>query len=177
MESRLVETLIGAAVLAIAGLFFAFAYSSADVQSGNGYNLMARFDNAGGVAPGTDIRVSGIKVGTVTKVALNPVSYRAEATLNITGNIELPDDSSAKVTSDGLLGGSYLAIEPGGGLDMLEDGGEIAYTQGSVDLMSLIGKAIFAFTEGGGDDTEKAAPAPAATPVETPVETPAADHP
>ncbi len=161
MESRLVETLIGAAVLAIAGLFFAFAYSSADVQTNAGYNVMARFDNAGGITPGTDVRMSGIKVGTVTNVALNPTTYRAEVNLNITGEVELPDDSSVKVTSDGLLGGSYLAIEPGGGMDYLEDGGEIAYTQGSVDLMSLIGQAVFAFTEGDGSSGEEAAPADA----------------
>ncbi|MGB0921232.1 MAG: outer membrane lipid asymmetry maintenance protein MlaD [Alphaproteobacteria bacterium] len=159
MENRLVETLIGASVLAVAALFFAFAYSSADVQSGNGYNLIARFDNAGGVTPGTDISVSGIKVGTVTKVALNPDTYRAEVTLNITSDIELPDDTSIKVTSDGLLGGSYLALEPGGGLDMLQDGDEIAYSQGSVDLMSLIGKAVFAFTEGGDDKSADGAKA------------------
>lgn len=159
MESKLVETLMGAAVLVVAGLFFAFAYSSADVQTNVGYNLLARFDNAGGITSGTDVRMSGIKVGTVTDVKLNPATYRAEVTINLTSDIEVPDDSSVKVTSDGLLGGSYLSVTPGGGIDMLKDGDEIAYTQGSVDLMSLISQAVFSFTESGGSDS-----APAASP-------------
>ncbi|MEP3816355.1 MAG: outer membrane lipid asymmetry maintenance protein MlaD, partial [Nitratireductor sp.] len=64
-------------------------------------------------------------------------------------NVKLPDDSSAKITSEGLLGGSYISVTPGGSEELLTEGGEIMFTQGSVDLMSLIGQAVFSASDSG----------------------------
>src|SRR5689334_13773235 len=103
-----VETLIGAAVIAIAVAFLTFAYSS------TGYEVTAKFNRADGVNVGTDVRLSGIKVGTVARMALDPMTYNAVVTIALQSNVKLPDDSSARITSEGLLGNQYISIEPGG---------------------------------------------------------------
>jgi phospholipid/cholesterol/gamma-HCH transport system substrate-binding protein len=150
MSGNVVETLIGAVVLAVAGLFLFFAYSTADVGDvTNGYKLVAKFDRVDGLAPGSDVRIGGIKVGSIGQLNLEPDSYLAVVTMNIDSNIQLPEDSSAKISSDGLLGSNYLSLEPGGAIDMLADGGEIPYTQGAVDIVNLIGQAIFSATDSG----------------------------
>ena len=146
-KDNLVETLIGAAVLIVAGFFFYFAYKTADIRaSSGGYEVSARFDRVDGLAIGSDVRMSGIKVGTVTRQELDRRSYEAVVYMMIDKTIELPDDSSAKITSEGLLGGNYLSLEPGGSEELIANGGEIPYTQGSVDLMGLIGQAVFSAT-------------------------------
>ncbi len=152
MQGNLVETLIGAVVLAVAAFFLAFAYSTAGVGGGvSGYELKARFNRADGLVTGSDVRMSGIKVGTVTAQALDPKSYDAVITFTIDGRYQLPDDSAAKIASESLLGGNYLSIEPGGSDVMLKPGQNIKFTQGSVSLMDLIGQAIFSATAGGGN--------------------------
>jgi len=159
MKDNLVETLIGAAVLAVAGLFFMFAYNTANVSTGtDAITLSARFQNATGITAGTDVRLAGIKIGTVTGTELDPVSYQAIVRFSVDNTIEVPEDSSLKIASEGLLGGSYLELEPGGAFDMLADGGEVEFTQGYVDLMGLIGQAVFSFTSGD-DEASDAAPA------------------
>ena len=94
-------------------------------------------------ANGSDVRLSGIKIGTVVSQRLNAETYQAVVTLDLARDVKIPDDTSAKIASDGLLGGSYVALTPGGSPDYLTDGGEIMFTQGAVDLMSLIGQAVF----------------------------------
>ncbi len=138
-----VETLIGAAVIAIAVAFLTFAYSSTGAGSISGYNVIAKFNRADGVNIGTDVRLSGIKVGTVSRMALDPMTYNAVLTLSLESNVKLPDDSSARVTSEGLLGNQYISIEPGGSQMPIAAGGEIENTQGSVDLIGLVSKAMF----------------------------------
>ena len=143
MTNSLVETLIGAVVIAIAGIFLAFAYSTADVGGGgNGYDLTAKFTRVDGISSGTDVRIAGITVGSVADLELDTDRYVALVTLNIEDKVRLPDDSQIKIASEGLLGGSYLAIEPGGSDIYLEDGDEFEFTQGTVDLMGLISRAI-----------------------------------
>jgi phospholipid/cholesterol/gamma-HCH transport system substrate-binding protein len=145
MGSNIVETLIGTLVLVVAGFFLTYAYQTADLNgSGSGYSVQAQFDRVDGLVVGADVRMSGIKIGTVTDQALDPQTYQANVTLTIDEAIELPEDTSAKISSDGLLGGSYISLEPGGSMDLIEAGGEITLTQGSIDLMGLIGQAIFA---------------------------------
>ena len=144
MGGNLVETLIGAVVLVVAGLFMVFAYSSANVRSNlGGYQLTAKFDKVDGLNVGSDVRLSGIKVGSVLSQELDPATYRALLRINVDAKVKLPDDSSAKIASEGLLGGNYLAIEPGGSETMLKAGNEIKFTQGSVNLMDLIRQAMF----------------------------------
>lgn len=146
MQSNLVETLIGTLVVAVAAVFLFYGYSASGMRSASGYQVNAAFSAVDGLANGADVRMSGIKIGTVVRQSLDPDTYQAVVTLDIASDVKLPDDSSAKITSEGLLGGSYISVTPGGSEDMLAGGGEIMFTQGSVDLMSLIGQAVFSAT-------------------------------
>ena len=142
MQNNTVETLIGAIVVAVAAGFLFFAYTNTGSGSVSGYEVVAKFSSADGISPGTDIRLHGIKNGTVSGLTLDPKSFMAIAHLNIRNDVELPDDSAVKITSSGLLGNSSVAIQPGGSDKNLKPGGELTNTQGSVDLMSLIGRAV-----------------------------------
>jgi phospholipid/cholesterol/gamma-HCH transport system substrate-binding protein len=142
MQNNTVETLIGAIVVAVAAGFLFFAYTNTGSGSVSGYEVVAKFSSADGISPGTDIRLHGIKIGTVSALTLDPKSFMAIAHLNIRNDVALPDDSAVKITSSGLLGNSYIAIQPGGSDKNLKPGGELTNTQGSVDLMSLIGRAV-----------------------------------
>jgi phospholipid/cholesterol/gamma-HCH transport system substrate-binding protein len=142
MRGTLVETLIGALVLAVGGWFLYFAFSGTDV-SGEGYQITARFERIDGIGVGSEVRISGIKVGKVTAQFLDPDTYTAAVTMQITDGIELPDDSFAKINMDGLLGGSYIAILPGASMDYIADGDEMDEPgQGAIDLMGLIGQVV-----------------------------------
>lgn len=163
MQNGFVETLIGAAVVAIAGVFFYYGWHTTGSGAVAGYELIARFDRIDGIAVGTDVRLSGIKVGTVTTQELDQKTYRALVKMNIKNEIKIPDDSSIKVASEGLLGGAYLGVQPGGSETMLAAGGEFETTQGSIDLVGLLGKAMF----GSGDEKKPDAPAPGAAPAPT----------
>jgi len=144
MQTNLVETAVGAVVILIAGAFFTFAYTTSGVGKGSGgYRLVAEFDNADGIGIGSDVRMSGVKIGTVTSQALDPTTYQAVLNLSIDPELTLPDDSSAKVTSEGLLGSKFVALEPGGSEEKLKDGDRIAYTQGAIDIWSLISQFMF----------------------------------
>ncbi len=148
MKDNLVETLVGATVLVIATLVVLYGYSVSEADSGDGYVLSAQFDRVDGLTVGSDVRMSGIKVGTITALTLDTESYYANAKFMITSDVELPEDTSAKVTSEGLLGGNYVSLSPGGSEDMLTEGDEILYTQGSVDLISLVSQALFSTGDG-----------------------------
>ncbi|MFT5440150.1 MAG: phospholipid/cholesterol/gamma-HCH transport system substrate-binding protein [Alphaproteobacteria bacterium] len=161
MGRNLVETLMGAVVLGVAIVFLVFAYSRAGLKTVDGYSLIGKFDRIDGLTEGSDVRMSGIKIGTVTKQALDPNTYLAVLTLDVRPEVKLPRDSSARIASDGLLGDKYLSITPGGEEDMLPAGGEIQYTQGSVDIVSLVGRMLFSQTgkkESKGGDKEPALP-------------------
>ena len=142
MTSKTVETLIGAIVVAVAVSFLYFGYTSTSQGTIAGYEVTAKFGQVDGLAVGTDVRISGIKVGTVSSLSLDPKNYLAIAHLSIDRGVQLPTDSSVKITSSGLLGNSYLSITPGGSEKMIPPGGQIVNTQGSVDLMGLIGRLI-----------------------------------
>ena len=145
-NNNTVETLIGAIVVAIAAAFLVFAYSTTSAGSLSGYSLEARFASADGITTGTDVRLHGIKVGTVSGVDLDSKTYLAIVRLSIRRDVQIPDDSAIKVTSSSLLGSSYLSIQPGGSSKNLPPGSQITNTQGSVDIMGLIGRAIYGNT-------------------------------
>ena len=107
------------------------------------YSVSAVFNRIDGIKLGSDIRMSGIKIGTVSNQKLDNTTFQARVLMSIDSNILIPDDSSAKITTDGLLGGNYISIEPGGNDIYLESGDEILFTQGSVDLIGLVGEALF----------------------------------
>jgi phospholipid/cholesterol/gamma-HCH transport system substrate-binding protein len=158
MSGNVVETLIGALVLAVTAVFLVFAYSTAGVRSLNGYELVAKFDRVDGLTVGGDVRLSGIKIGAVTATTLDPKTYQAVVYFSVQPDVKLPDDSSVKIASQGLLGGNYLSLEPGGSEKYLKAGDQLHYVQGSVNLMDLISQAIFSVT--GGDKAKPASEAP-----------------
>jgi phospholipid/cholesterol/gamma-HCH transport system substrate-binding protein len=157
MKSSAVETLVGAIIIAAAIGFFSYAYTTAGLGSGSGsgYHVSAEFDNASGVAVGTDVRIAGIKVGTVTGQSLNPKSFQARIDMMISPTVSLADDTSAKIASEGLLGANFVSLEPGGADEKLKEGSVISYTQGAVDLWSLISQAMFSKSSKTGDAPAK----------------------
>ncbi len=164
MANNAIETVMGAVVLAVAGGFLYFAYDNSSIKKIDGYAVDAAFTNIGGIAPGSAVRVGGIKVGVVEKLELDPNSYRAVATLRVGNTIVLPKDSSAAVQSSGLLGDKFIAIEPGGDDVNLGDGDVITYTQPSVNIEEMIGKFVFSGGGAESDNSASHAAAPAATP-------------
>lgn len=164
------EVLVGGAVLAVALGFVIYAGQATGVTArSTGYELTASFRSVEGVSVGTDVRLAGVKVGTITDLSLNPQTFRADARINIRNNVVLPDDSAILISSEGLLGGNYVEIMPGGSPVNLEPGDEILDTQGSVSLMTLLlkfvgGTASASTTNGGGTNgaAPESAPAPTA---------------
>jgi phospholipid/cholesterol/gamma-HCH transport system substrate-binding protein len=155
-SSSRVETLVGAAVVALAVGFFLYASKTTGAGSGvsGGYKVVAEFDNAEGINVGTDVRVAGIKIGTVTGLTLNAENYMGRVEMMLDPKVSLSDDTAAKITSEGLLGGKFITMEPGGSETKLAEGSNVSLTQGAVDIWSLISQAMF----------DKAKPAPAETP-------------
>jgi phospholipid/cholesterol/gamma-HCH transport system substrate-binding protein len=149
MHRNLIETLLGAVVLGVAGLFLAFAYTTADLGRTGGYEVEAEFTTIGGLKVGNDVRMAGIKIGSVVRQELDPQTYLARVTLSVDPSIELPADTSATIASEGLLGGNYVDLAPGGDPTMLKPGGRIQYTQDPVDMVQLLGKFIFSAGNGG----------------------------
>lgn len=135
------ELIAGALVLAVAAGFLVWA-ARGDLWGGRGYEVTASFPDVDGVEVGTEIRLAGVKVGRVTDVRLNPQTYMADAVLQIPDNVVLPADSAALIQSDGLLGGAYIQIQPGGSPDNLAPGDEIEDVQGAVSLIQLMMKFI-----------------------------------
>jgi phospholipid/cholesterol/gamma-HCH transport system substrate-binding protein len=155
MRRNVLETVMGAVVLVVAGIFMVFAYSTADLGAVSGYRVTAKFDRVDGIAEGTDVRLSGIKVGTVTKQTLDPETFLAVVEMTIDPSINLPTDTAARVISDGLLGGKYMALEPGGDEKLIKPGGTIEFTQSSVSIEDLVGQLIFSNRSASGGDQKK----------------------
>lgn len=149
MASNLAETLVGAVVIAAAGGFLVYAAQTAGMspRTAGAYELTAAFRKAEGLNVGSDVRVAGVKVGSVRGLDLDPESFRAVARLSIDARVQLPEDSDASIQTEGLLGGAYVAITPGSSDFLLAAGDSIQFTQGSVNLMDLVGRMI----SGGGN--------------------------
>jgi phospholipid/cholesterol/gamma-HCH transport system substrate-binding protein len=149
MKRNIVESVLGALVLVVAVSFFFWAYARADVGDPGGYTLVAKFDRIDGLDPGGPVRISGIRVGQIISMDLDPVSFRAQVRFSVANHIEIPADSSAQILSSSLLGGKYLAVIPGGDDLVLADGDEIQFTQSSINFEDLIGQ--FMFSQGGSE--------------------------
>lgn len=143
MRRNLIETILGGVVLVVAGLFLVFAYSNSGIQAVSGYEVFAKFDRIDGLKNGGDVRMSGIKVGTVLSQEIDPKTYLAVVRLSVDPSIRLPLDSAAEIVSDGLLGGKYMSLVPGAEEKMIEPGGEIKFTQSPLNLESLISQFMF----------------------------------
>ena len=144
MKENKFEVIIGAAVLLVALGFVVFLYQSTGLSVSNSkhYELKADFRSADGIHVGTDVRLAGVKVGTVSDLGLNAETYRAEAELSIENKIDIPDDSALTVSSEGLLGGNFIEIIPGASYEYMQPGDEFLDTQGSVSLISLLLKFV-----------------------------------
>jgi len=146
------ETLVGVIVVAVAAAFMVYAYGVSGKDLGrDAYHLNAIFGRVDGVSAGSEVRIAGVKVGTVTGHELNQHTYEAVLRLAIARNVNVPEDSIAKIVSDGVLGGAHVAIEPGASEEMLHEGETITITQGSVDLLGL---AMQAFTNQSGKNKD-----------------------
>ncbi|MHA1597897.1 MAG: outer membrane lipid asymmetry maintenance protein MlaD [Alphaproteobacteria bacterium] len=153
MGRNAIETVLGAVVLAVAGMFVYFAYTTAEVQAIRGYEVTAAFYKIGGLNKGSDVRVSGIKVGTVSEQGLDPESFDAIVKMSISSDIKLPTDTVASIASEGMLGGKYVRLEPGTAKTYIEAGGQLTKTKDFRSLEDQVGEIIFLAT--GGNDKDQ----------------------
>ena len=144
MAESTTEVLVGGAVLAVAVGFLIYAGQATGFSpaKSSDYALTASFRSGEGISLGTDVRLAGVKVGTVSAMALNVQTYRADTTISLKQGIMIPDDSAIVISSEGLLGGSFVEIYPGGSLDNFEPGDDIEDTQGAISLISLLMKFV-----------------------------------
>ncbi len=171
MKRSVIETILGAVVLIVAALFLFYSYKMGNVASSDGYIISADFSGIGGLKSGDEVQISGVKIGTVTTVELVPGSYLARVNMSINPQYKLPTDTAALISSESLLGGRYLALEPGADEEFLKPGGKILYTQAPQNLEQLLGQFIFSMQKDDGDKTAQApaAASPASAPLpETP---------
>jgi len=151
-QNNIAETIIGAIVVVVAVAFLAFAYMRTGTGSLSGYEINARLPKVDGLGVGTDVRLAGVKIGSVTNLVLDPKTYLVTVHMNVRSDIRIPADSSVLVTSAGILGSSYLSITPGGDDKMMAAGDFFESAQGAVDVMGLVGRFM------GGDTGSKPAP-------------------
>jgi phospholipid/cholesterol/gamma-HCH transport system substrate-binding protein len=143
MQRNVLETVMGAIVLiAAAGFLYLVSNTVGVRQTTGGYNLVMRFDRGGSINPGTDVRVAGAKVGTVVSKDFDADNYQAVVTINVDGKVKLPKDTTAIITSDGLLGDNYVLLEIGGDDQMLKPNDQITHVQGALNLADLINKFV-----------------------------------
>ncbi|MEO1276945.1 MAG: outer membrane lipid asymmetry maintenance protein MlaD [Pseudomonadota bacterium] len=150
MAENMGETLVGALVLAATAGFVGYAATTADLGlgTGGGTQIVAAFGKAEGLAQGGDVRIAGVKVGSISRMELDTDTFEARVTLTLNPGVLVPEDSAAKITQASLLGDSYIAIDPGASEYMLQSGEEMEYTQDSVNLLDLVGR----FIAGGGGE-------------------------
>lgn len=169
MKRNVIETVLGAVVLLVAIVFLGFSYSSANVGDVDGYPITADFSGIGGLNIGDAVQISGVKIGSIAKIELKPDDYMARVTMEIDDAIKLPDDTSAFISSESLLGGKYMELQPGASEEMMTAGGHVEFTQAPQNLEQLLGKFIFSMDKGpknSNDDDSAAAPMPVSAPSE-----------
>ena len=140
------ETVTGAAVLVVAMAFLGYAVAHSGRSSGAGYPLTAQFDHIDGLNVGGDVRIAGVKIGTVTDERIDPKTFNAVVTMTVRDDLRLPKDTGAAITSESLLGGKYISLSPGGSETDLRPNQRITITQSSISLEDLLGKFIFSVT-------------------------------
>jgi phospholipid/cholesterol/gamma-HCH transport system substrate-binding protein len=161
MNRNAIETVMGAVVLVVAAVFLFFAYTTSQVRAVSGYEVSANFLRVEGLRDGGDVRVSGIRVGTIVSQRLDPKTYDAVVRMSIDPTVKLPADSVAQIASNGLLGDKYLQIVPGTDDEMIKAGGRIEHTTPPISLESLIGQVMYSLQGGGQQPKNDATPPPA----------------
>lgn len=147
MQRNIMETVLGGLVLLVAGGFIVFAQKTIDMSPDSGYFVTANFDNIDGLNTGSPVNIGGVTIGKVLDLTLDKESFTAIVKMNIQNDIKLPLDTVAIVSSDGLLGGKIMSLEPGSEEDIIEPNGEIEYTQSSPSLEKMLGQVIFSLTK------------------------------
>jgi len=140
-----VEFAVGLFVLAgiASTAYLAVRLGDLTVFAEDGYELTARFRSISGLKEGAVIEIAGVRVGTVSKIKLDPDDYDAVVHLALNPDVQVQDDAIASIRSTGIIGEKYINIAPGGSDTLLQAGQEIAETESSVSLEELIGKYIF----------------------------------
>ena len=165
MRGNVIEIVMGAVVMLVAALFLVFAYNTSQLRAVTGYQVSADFSRIDGIRQGSDVRISGIKIGSVVSEELDPKTFLANVRMSIDPSVHLPEDTEAEILSAGLLGDKYMSLVPGGSDKKIPPGGKITYTQSSVSLENLIGQMMFSAPggkkEGEGEATQ--APKPGGT--------------
>ncbi|CUW40605.1 conserved protein of unknown function(containing Mammalian cell entry-related domain,36-113) [Magnetospirillum sp. XM-1] len=156
MGRNLIETIMGAVVLAVAGFFLVFAYTHANIKKIEGYEISATFASVGGLDTGADVKINGIKVGTVASQSLDPVTYDAVVKLSIAHGVTLPADTVASVSSEGLLGGKFVKLTPGKSATKIAAGGALGPSKNFKSIEEMVGQLIFLATT---DNQPPSAPA------------------
>lgn len=169
MQNRALEILVGFFVcLGVAAVFvLTFRVAGLDrVGPGGSFEVTAKFDNAGSLAPGASVKMAGVRIGRVRSIGIDPYTFQAVTALDIDASRNnIPDDSTAKIQTAGLLGEQYIALEPGGSDKPLVKGSEIHFTQSALVLENLIGQFMANMTSSGskknegGDAADKSPPA------------------
>ena len=149
MNKRPMETIMGIVVLVVAAFFVYFAYKVSDLQVVKGYEITARFLKVGGLNVGSDVRINGIKVGTVVAQKLDTENYDAEIVMSLASDIKLPKDSVAAIVGDGLIGDKFIKIEPGHDKEMLQNGDIITNVKDFKTIEDMVGEIIFMVTDNG----------------------------
>ncbi len=148
IKQRWFEILLGGAVLGIAIFFLIWANTNSnDTKEGTVQRIVANFSSIKGLRVGNDVRVGGVKIGSVEKLAINSDTFQAEVTMAIRNDVRLPTDTAVAIISDGLLGGAYMRVSPGNNSQKISDGGEFTIIQQSATLEELLGKAVFIISE------------------------------
>jgi phospholipid/cholesterol/gamma-HCH transport system substrate-binding protein len=160
MGTNVIETITGTIVLIIAGIFMWFAYTGSGLTQPKGYPLFAKFERVDGLNVGSDVKISGVKVGTVSNQYLDPQTFLAKVEFSVDSSVKVPVDSIAEIVSDGLMGGKYLALVPGGSDENIAAGGLVTHTQASVSLESMIGQLIFSKDDKKKEDGKEAPKSP-----------------
>ena len=145
MKKSPIETILGILVILVAVSFVRFAAVRIDARPQQGYEVTAVFSKSGGLESGNDVRVSGIKVGSVVGLDLTP-DYTAKVTLSLRDGVKLPEDSVAVVASDGLMGGTFVRLEPGKSKTYLKGGDRIAKVKDFRSLEDIVSEVIFLAT-------------------------------
>jgi phospholipid/cholesterol/gamma-HCH transport system substrate-binding protein len=146
VNRNVVETIVGALVLLVAGAFVFYAFSKSDRSGPDGYEITARFGRIDGLKRGSDVTMSGVKIGTVTAIDLDRTTYQAVVHLAVSSSVPIPADTNAKIVSESLLGGMVVVLDPGGDKTIIKAGGEITQTQDAISFTELLAKFMFSGT-------------------------------
>lgn len=154
MKRNIIETVLGAVVLIVAAIFLLYSTTATEKGQVDGYKINAMFNEVGGLRKGADVRIGGVKIGTVRDIDLDPKTYRARVKMTIRRDVDIPVDTAARISSESLMGGTYVALDVGGEDAVMPRNGVIAFTQDAQNLEQLLGKFIFSMDAKPGDDSQ-----------------------